>query len=569
MTSRPCQPHAPPPRGRRPVGRRGVRARSGAPAGERVPEGDRDRGQPGGRGQAARLRARAPSLEAAGAARRIRTSCRSTRIGSAASTCGKGYLGVDVRSRVERAGDAATVIYTVEEGVRARTRVVITGLPEDADLPRAKVRAELPLADGEPFDYAVFDEAKPRLLGVASRTPATPTRSSPPRSWRIARGHEAIVQLDYDLGPKCTFGAVELSGVEGDARRRGAGARAVLAGRAATRQRAIAATQRQLYGLARFSTVQVQPDGDRVAGGRRQDRRLRGARHEVRLGGGFGIDPTAYEVRGRAGYSIAGWPFPLDTVTLDLRPAYAYLRDGSGWRAADPRARPARAPGLPVDVRARARSRPATTTSPSRRTRATARARASGSRRRSGPSKLQLRLGWGIEQLGFRNISPLIVDGAADASSASTAANGSARTSRRWSSICATTRSSRGSAPTASCASSRARSTPAASFVRRSSSPSCAATCRSGRSVLAARARVGAFFGDVPVTERFFSGGASSQRGFGERRLSPFVTGDVDGQLTDRAVRRRRAGRDQLRGADPDHDVARHRHRHGGVPRRR
>ena len=29
--------------------------------------------------------------------------------------------------------------------------------------------------------------------------------------------------------------------------------------------------------------------------------------------------------------SITGWPFDLDTVTVDLRPAYAYLRDGSGY----------------------------------------------------------------------------------------------------------------------------------------------------------------------------------------------------------------------------------------------
>jgi outer membrane translocation and assembly module TamA len=43
--------------------------------------------------------------------------------------------------------------------------------------------------------------------------------------------------------------------------------------------------------------------------------------------------------------------------------------------------------------------------------------------------------------------------------------------------------------------------------------------------VLAAHARYGAIFGDVPATERFFSGGTSSQRGFSERRLAPFVTG--------------------------------------------
>jgi outer membrane translocation and assembly module TamA len=44
--------------------------------------------------------------------------------------------------------------------------------------------------------------------------------------------------------------------------------------------------------------------------------------------------------------------------------------------------------------------------------------------------------------------------------------------------------------------------------------------------VLAGHARYGAVWGDVPVTERFFAGGAVSQRGFGERRLSPSVPVD-------------------------------------------
>src|SRR5262245_26039781 len=67
----------------------------------------------------------------------------------------KGYLDVDVRSRVDRRGDAATVTYTVEEGQRAATRVVITGLPPD--VPVATVRDKLPLRDGQPFEYEAYD----------------------------------------------------------------------------------------------------------------------------------------------------------------------------------------------------------------------------------------------------------------------------------------------------------------------------------------------------------------------------------------------------------------------------
>ena len=44
----------------------------------------------------------------------------------------------------------------------------------------------------------------------------------------------------------------------------------------------------------------------------------------------------------------------------------------------------------------------------------------------------------------------------------------------------------------------------------------------------AARLGMGVFIGDVPVTERFYGGGVGTQRGFGERRLSPQVVGIVD-----------------------------------------
>jgi outer membrane translocation and assembly module TamA len=48
---------------------------------------------------------------------------------------------------------------------------------------------------------------------------------------------------------------------------------------------------------------------------------------------------------------------------------------------------------------------------------------------------------------------------------------------------------------------------------------------------LAGRLRLGTFLGgDVPPTERFFSGGASNHRGFGERKLAPSVYGVINGQ---------------------------------------
>ncbi|HZJ63248.1 MAG TPA: POTRA domain-containing protein, partial [Kofleriaceae bacterium] len=67
----------------------------------------------------------------------------------------KGYLDIDVRSRVERQGEYAKVIYTVEEGERANTKVAITGLPPE--IKPTDIRAVLPLQDGKPFDYEAYD----------------------------------------------------------------------------------------------------------------------------------------------------------------------------------------------------------------------------------------------------------------------------------------------------------------------------------------------------------------------------------------------------------------------------
>ena len=52
-----------------------------------------------------------------------------------------------------------------------------------------------------------------------------------------------------------------------------------------------------------------------------------------------------------------------------------------------------------------------------------------------------------------------------------------------------------------------------------------------GPLVFAARARYGAICGDIPPSERFFAGGATSNRGFSERELSPSVSGTVMGSF--------------------------------------
>ena len=240
----------------------------------------------------------------------------------------RGYLEVDVRSRVERHGDATTVIYTIAEGPRSRTRVMITGLPADDPDLQKRVRDALPIKDGQPFSYEPYDESKERMLGIIEDAGyAHAQLNAHVIADRV--NHQAVIHLEYEVGPKCTFGTIDITGIDGelaDAVR----ARVAFEPGQQYSSAAIAETQRNLYDMRRFSTVRVLPD---KADGSVVNVRIslaRSARHELGLGGGVGMDPATYEVRGRSSYQILGWPFPLTDFNADLRPACGVLRDGPG-----------------------------------------------------------------------------------------------------------------------------------------------------------------------------------------------------------------------------------------------
>jgi len=432
----------------------------------------------------------------------------------------KGYLDIDVRSRVERKGEYAKVIYTVEEGERANTRIAITGLPPEVK--PADVRAMLPLQDGKPFDYEAYDLAKPKLLGVVQD--AGYARARLEASVIADRAdHKAVVELEYTPGPKCRFGEVKITGAKGDLASSVRDRITFKPGQQYSTQ-AITQTQRNLYGFGRFSTVRVTPDqgGGEVVGV--EVAVAEGAPHELKLGGGFGIDPTSYEVRGRVGYSVAGWPFPLDTTTLDLRPAYAYIREDGSY---EPRVR-ALAKIERLDLfwaytKAEVGAgynyltlEAFTSYGPLARL---------GFETPLGSNKLKLRVGWNFEQLGFRRISDLV-----DADlQHRLGIDRSARIGNYKESVIIDLRDH----PLEPRLGAYGELHTTEGTVAAGSAYNYFGVVSDARgyvplydgAVLAAHARYGAVWGDVPVTERFFAGGAVSQRGFGERRLSPSVTG--------------------------------------------
>ncbi len=438
-----------------------------------------------------------------------------------------GYLGVDVRSRVERQGDATTVVYSVEEGRRARTRVVITGLPDDPALPVSRVRAALPLADGAPFDYEVYDTAKEQLKAVVEDA-GYPHVVMTATVIADRANDVAVVTLDYAPGPKSTFGPIQITGVDGELREAVEERLQFRTGQPYSLT-AITTTQRQLYAMNRFSTVRVQPEKNGSPVVAVTVDVAESARREIKLGGGFGMDPASYEVRARTGYSITGWPTQMDTVTFDLRPAYALLRDGSDY---EPRVR-ALAKYQRQDLLwtyGRGEIEAAYNYI------AYEAYTAYGPRAQLGYStpvwtdRFHLRAGWGITREDFRNLHPLI-----DADTAMRIGiDDTAQTAAFQQSLIVDLRDHPIEPRLGAYAEVRvSEGTRYAGgdyeFVE--VVPELRGFVPAGPVTLASRLRAGAVFGELSPTERLFSGGASRHRGFAERKLAPSVFGTVDDRM--------------------------------------
>ena len=437
-----------------------------------------------------------------------------------------GFFEVDVHSSVVRKGDAATVTFKIEEGPLSTTRVVIDGIPpKDPDLSADDVRKKLPLIDGQPFNYEQYDIAKEPLLGVVQDAGYAHARLD---AHVIAdrANHQAVVVLTYEIGPKCHFGSVEVLGVPAELKDAVIARLAIKQGQQFSTS-AIAETQRNLYDMRRFSTVRVLPDRGESDTIDVKVSLAQSAPHEVSLGGGLGMDPEAYEVRGRFGYSITGWPTPLTDFDLDLRPAYAMLRSQSTY---EPRIR-ALAKFTRIDL-----FRPfmAGEVEGGYNYLALEAFTSYGPRARLGLSspigfkRLTARVGWEYQYLGFRNISRLIdpmtehdlhLDqteklGEYTQTVALDLRNNPLETTEGF---YAEVRVAEGG-PYAGGALTFVQVTPEA----RGYVPVLG-------NVIAARIRAGGIFGDVPPSERYYSGGATTQRGFSERRLAPTLVGDVMG----------------------------------------
>lgn len=442
----------------------------------------------------------------------------------------RGFFAVTVTPSVEtRRSGAQVVVFTVVEGRRAATRVEITGLPPEVGAARARALVEL--GDGAPFDYDAYDAAKAPLVAMVEDAGYARAEVRG-RVTADATGAVAIARYDVAPGPRCTFGAIRITGVARPDLVTAVRARLPFATGDRYASSSLAEAQAELYQLGRFSTVRVVAerggDGAVVAVAVEL---AEATRHEVHAGFGLGYEPATYEARVRGGGSLVPAAAPLVTLATDARVALTLPHDAD-TADVEPKLRlygtvqrmDLWRPRLRGEIEAGVDYQTVEAF-----TWAGLHLRV-GLASPIGPRWLQARVGWLFEQLTFDNFVPELDGAAGMAARQALGLDGSPRHGAYQASLIADLRDDpiephRG--VYAAVSGSRGAELAGGDLRYWQVVPELRGYVSVAGVVVAARARLGAIVGDapgdVPVTERYFSGGTSGQRGFSERFLAPRV----------------------------------------------
>ena len=444
----------------------------------------------------------------------------------------RGFFDAQVTTRVDRDARSQVVVFMVAEGRRAVTRVEIAGLPPE--LPRQQARALVALGDGAPFDYVAYEAAKQPLTALVQNAGYA---HAAVYSAVVADRAAATATARYEIAPgvRCTFGAIRVRGEVRESLVAAVRARLRFATGDRFSQVALDQSQAEIYEIGRFSTVQVvpAPPADPRAGAASDAavvdvaiELVEASRHELHVGGGVGYDPATYEARGRVGGSFVPLPVPLLTLGADLTAAITIphnldreqllpkLRGLVSLQYLDllwPRLRGEAEVGADYQT-----VEAYTWTGEHVRL---------GLGTPLGPRWLQLRVGWVLEELQFTG-----VDGAIDeATRQRLRLDRPQRRGAYQASLVADLRDNpieprRG--VYVDLRATRGTALAGGDLTYLQLTPEVRGYVSLGALVVAARVRVGAIYGDVPVTERYYSGGTIGQRGFPDRRLSPLATSE-------------------------------------------
>jgi outer membrane protein assembly factor BamA len=459
----------------------------------------------------------------------------------------RGYFSAKVTPRVERKGDAQTLIFHVDEGPRATVSVVLTGLPPEVEF--ANARAVIDIENGSPFDYDLFDLAKAPLLAMVENEGYAHAQLD---AQVLADRVKARATLRYaiDPGPHVTFGAVTITGVDGSLAEAARSRLAIREGDPYSTKK-LAEAQQAISGIGRFSSVRVEADRMGEATVLPVKVVLTEAKAwEAKAGFGAAFDTLTYQARLRGSLTHAGWPTPLTTLGVELRPALTVLRDICSsydvWNCdIEPRIRAigtaTQQDFLYRDVKADVEGgldylKLEAYTSQG------ARARVGVGRPFLKHPLIETHIGWQFVYSTFDSFALVVPDPAnpllfvPDPDLVARTGTGSAeRLGAFTESVSVDQRDSPVTPHQGVYAEMRVThggryAVGAFDYVQLT--PDVRGYFPLGDVVLAGHAKLAMIYGDIPPTERLYSGGASSQRGFPERHLSPFATGmDREGEV--------------------------------------
>jgi translocation and assembly module TamA len=235
---------------------------------------------------------------------------------------------VDVVFHV-RAGAPSVLADVLIEGAPERpTGAMAEAVSDRPAVHEPALRRLIDLPLGRRFVYARYQLGE-ALIGQALRLAGFAHAEV---RGRVAVDREARrvgVRYEIDTGPRVRFGEVRVTGLEELPE-------SVVRNRVAWSPgeifdpRVVTDTRRSLQALRRFQSVRIEladPAPSPVA-----DIRITAVEtlpREIRLGVGVGVDAAYWELRGRAGYRVFGFPDALSTFSAELRPALSYERSVS------------------------------------------------------------------------------------------------------------------------------------------------------------------------------------------------------------------------------------------------
>lgn len=451
-----------------------------------------------------------------------------------------GYFDVKVDSKIDREDNQEIAVFTVVEGPRVKSLVSFRGLPPE--VPEAKARELVELRDGAPFDYEQYDDGKDALKILVEEAGYPHVLLYAAVTVDKGRGL-AVASYDIEPGERATFGDTTIVGVDA-----APDLKAAIVGRLAYKKgdlytpRATAATTRALFELGRFASVVINPDRSKGAVVPVTIAVALGEGTEVKAGGGIGYEPLSYEARLRGGFSYIPADYPLWTIFGDGRLALTKLKDlPYSFDNLEPKVRilvtaqrfDFLRPRLTGEIGAGfdfVTVEAYTSTGPVLRLAASS---------PLGVRWLTFAASWVFQYVAFSGFNeflagpsdPTVPDGNAR-TRALLGLRSTERLGKYEQNIVADLRDDplgphRGAYLGLRVSEGTLLAGGAFNYLELQ--PDLRGYYSLGRVVVAARVRGGAIIGDVPITERFFAGGAQSQRGFSERQLAPSATGVKDG----------------------------------------